>query len=80
MNPDNGARIRSGETVMQSDDKRVFDSLLENYVGLGESFVTLVRLLKKTHNPQIRSKLVQELRSLEKKRLELLDQMDNPTK
>lgn len=62
---------------MVDDEKRVFDGLLEEYVGLGESFDTLVRLLKKTPSPEIRSKLIQELRSLETKRLELLDQMDN---
>ena len=62
---------------MVNDEKRVFDGLLEEYVDLGESFDTLVRLLKKTPSPEIRSKLIQELRNLEKKRLELLDQMDS---
>jgi hypothetical protein len=65
---------------MPNDDKRAFDSLLETYVSLGESAGPIVRQLKKIANAELRSKLVQELRSLEKKRLELLDQMDNLAK
>jgi hypothetical protein len=57
--------------------KKAFDGLLETYVSLGESAGPIVRQLKKTANAELRRKLIQELRNLEKKRLELLDQMDN---
>jgi hypothetical protein len=60
--------------------KKAFDGLLETYVSLDESAETIVRHLKKIANADGRSKLVRELRSLDKKRLELLDQMDNLTK
>jgi di/tripeptidase len=57
--------------------KKAFYELLETYLSLGNSTETTVRFLKKTPNVETRSKLVAELRSLDKKRLELLDQMDN---
>jgi hypothetical protein len=57
--------------------RRAFDGLLETYVSLDESAETIVRQLKKIANADTRSKLVRELRNLEKKRLELLDEMDN---
>ena len=60
--------------------QKAFDGLLETYVSLDESAETIIRQLKKTANADIRSKLVQELRSLDWKRLELLDQMDNLAK
>jgi hypothetical protein len=60
--------------------KKEFNGLLETYVSLDESAETLVRQLKKIANADGRSKLVRELRNLEKKRLELLDQMDNLAK
>ena len=56
--------------------KKAFDDLLKIYFSLGVNGGTIVRKLKKTPNPDTRSKLVAELRSLDKKRLELLDQMD----
>jgi hypothetical protein len=59
--------------------KKAFDGLLETYVSLAESAGTIVRMLKKTPT-DMRHKLTAELRNLEKKRLELLDQMDNLTK
>jgi hypothetical protein len=58
----------------------MFDGLLETYVSLGESAGPIVRQLKKTANAELRIKLVKELRSLEKQRLELLDQMDSLAK
>ena len=61
---------------MPNDEyKKAFVGLLESYVSLDESAETIVRQLKKTPNPDIRGKLVRELRNCEKKRLELLDQM-----
>jgi len=60
--------------------KKAFNGLLETYHSLGESTVTIVRNLMRTSDPDARSKLVQELRSLDRKRLELLDQMDGLAK
>ena len=60
--------------------KKAFDGLLNTYVSLDESAGTIVRNLMRSSNPDARSKLVRELRNLEKKRLELLDQMDNLAK
>ena len=57
--------------------KKAFDGLLETYVSLDESAKTIVRQLKKTPKPESRSKIIAELRNLEERRLELLDQMDD---
>ena len=66
---------------MPNDEyKKAFDGLLVTYVSLDDSAETLVRQLMRTPNTEIRSKLVQELRNLDKKRLELLDEMDNLAK
>jgi hypothetical protein len=63
---------------MASDGhKKTYDSLLKTYLSLGDSAGTIGRKLRKTPHADTRRKLVQELRSLDKKRLELLDQMDN---
>jgi len=60
--------------------KRAFDDLLETYIYLGGSAEMIVRNLSKTPNVETRSKLIAELRSLDKKRLDLLDQMDDLAK
>jgi hypothetical protein len=60
--------------------KRAFDDLLETYIYLGGSAEMIVRNLKKTSNVETRSKLIAELRSLDKKRLEILEQMDDLAK
>jgi hypothetical protein len=60
--------------------KKVFDGLLETYVSLDESAETIIRQLRKTPKPESRSKIIAELRSLEMRWLELLDQMDNLAK
>ena len=60
--------------------KKAFDGLLNTYVSLDESAGTIVLQLKKTSKPESRSKIIAELRNLEKKRLELLDQMDGLSK
>jgi len=66
---------------MANDEyEKAFDGLLETYWSLSESAGTIVRNLKKTPDADIRRKLTQELRSLDKQRAELLDQMDNPAK
>ena len=58
-------------------NKKVFNGLLESYLSLGDNAEIIVRSLKKIPKPESRSKIIAELRSLDKKRLELLDQMDN---
>jgi hypothetical protein len=65
---------------MPNDDKRTFEILLDDYAALDESADTVVRQLRKISNPDNRRKIINELRNLEKKRLELLDQMDNLAK
>ena len=65
---------------MANGGKIAFNGLLETYHSLGESTGTIVRNLMGSSNPDARSKLVRELRNLEKKRLELLDQLDGLAK
>jgi hypothetical protein len=77
---DSASRIRHGGrglNVANDGYKKAFDDLAETYVSLNDSAETIIRQLKKTVNAELRSKLVRELRNLEMKRLELLDQMDN---
>ena len=63
---------------MANDEyKKAFDDLFETYLSLSESAGTIVRNMKKTPKADVRSKLVQELRNLDKKRLELLERMDD---
>ncbi len=56
--------------------KKAFDGLLKPYLPFDESAETIVRQLKKTPKPESRSKIVAELQNFEKRRLELLDQME----
>jgi hypothetical protein len=56
--------------------KRAFDGFLEHYLSLDEGAEIIVRQLKKTPKTESRSKITAELRILERRRLELLDQMD----
>ena len=60
-----------------ANSKEVFNELMENFVGLDESASTIVRQLRKISSPASRRKIINELRNLENKRLELLDQMDD---
>jgi hypothetical protein len=60
--------------------KKALESLLETYVSLGDSADTVVRFLKKKANVETRSKLIAELRSLDQKCLEILDQLDGLAK
>ena len=60
--------------------KKAFDGLLETYHSLDDSAETIIRQLRKTPKPESRTKIIAELRSLNRKRLELLDQMDNLAK
>jgi hypothetical protein len=71
------SRVLSKFSGVKSGPEEAFDGLLKTYVSLDESAGTIVRMLKKTPNADTRSKLIQELRNLEKKRLELLDQLDS---
>ena len=65
---------------MVNDEKKVFDGLLEDYAALDESADTVVRQLRKISNSDGRRKIVKELRNLENRRLEFLDQMDGLAK
>jgi len=68
-------------TKMATDGhKLVFDDFLKTYLSLGDSAGTIVCKLRKTPNADTRRNLVRELRSLDRKRLELLDQIDDLTK
>jgi hypothetical protein len=62
---------------MANDSKKVFDGLLEDYVGLDENADIIVRQLRKISNPDSRRKIIRELRNLENRRLEFLGQMDD---
>jgi|HubBroStandDraft_6_1064221.scaffolds.fasta_scaffold410886_1 hypothetical protein len=62
---------------MSNDDKRAFETLLEDYAALDESAETIVRQLRKITNPDNRRRIVVELQSLESRRVEILDQMHN---
>jgi hypothetical protein len=65
---------------MVNDEKKVFDGVLDDYVGLGESADVVVRQLRKISNSDGRRKIIAELRRLEKRRVDFLDQMDNLAK
>ena len=56
------------------------DRLSQTYLSLGDDAATIVRKLRKIPNAGTRSKLIGELRNLDKKRLDLLDQIDDLTK
>jgi hypothetical protein len=62
---------------MKNDQlKKEIDGLLQTYLDLGDNAVIIVRQLKKTSNADFRRKLIGELRNADKKRSELLDQID----
>jgi hypothetical protein len=63
--------------MANEENRKVFDSLLETYVSLDESAETIVRQLRKTPKPESRGRIIGELRNIEKRRLELLERMDN---
>jgi len=56
--------------------KKEIDGLLQTYVDLGDNAPVIVRQLKKPRNASVRGKLIRELRNLDKKRTELLNQID----
>jgi hypothetical protein len=53
-----------------------FDKALQRYLDLGEGAAVIVREMKKTPNPEVRRKLTHELRNADKKRTEILNQID----
>jgi hypothetical protein len=65
----------SGDTITVSKIVRDFDGLLQSYLSLADNR-TIVRKLQKTTDADTRSKLVAELRILDRQRLDLLEQMD----
>jgi CHASE3 domain sensor protein len=78
--PSGSANICPGEIIVTNDSKKVFDGLLEDYTALDESADIIVRQLRKISNPDSRRKIIKELRNLEDRRLEFLDQMDDLAK
>lgn len=66
--------------MMNDGYKKAFDGLLEDYAALDESADIIIRQLRKISNPDNRRKIIKELRNLENRRLELLDQMDGLAK
>jgi hypothetical protein len=65
------------EEFMRNNDDKATDGLLTTYLSLANDGGTIVRRLRKTPRTDARSKLVVELRSLDRKRMELLDQLDD---
>ena len=56
--------------------KKEFEEALQSYLNLGESAAIVVREMKKTPNPKVCRKLTHELRNADKKRIEILNQID----
>ena len=65
------------EEFMRNNNDKAMDGLLTTYLSLANDAGTIVRRLRKTPRADARSKLVVELRSLDRKRMELLDQLDD---
>ena len=62
---------------MTSDEiRKELNRIWRTYVSLGNDTATIVGKMKKTPNADLRSKLSKELRSLDKKRSDHVDQMD----
>ena len=53
--------------------------LSNNYLAFEDNAVVLVRQLKKTIKADVRNKLIGELRNIEKKRLDLLKEIEDLT-
>ena len=62
--------------MMNDQLENEFDEALQRYLDLGESAAIIVREMKKTSNPAGRRKLSYELRNADKKRIEILNQID----
>lgn len=56
--------------------KKEIDGRLQAYLDLGDNAAIIVRGLKRTPNADVRGKLIGELRNTDKKRIELLNQID----
>jgi hypothetical protein len=70
----------SGRNGMANDTiKSSRDTRLRNYLDLAEDEAIIVRELKKATSPDARRKMLTELRNLNEKRNELLDQIGNAT-
>ena len=59
---------------------KTIDGLWEAYLSLAPHAETIVRKVRKTSSADIRTKLIAELRSLDRKRLDLLGQIDDMAK
>jgi len=63
---------------MRNDQlKTKLDGLSNDYLALEDNAAVIVRQLKKTPRADIRSKLIGELRNIDKKRIEILNQIDD---
>lgn len=68
------------ESMKKDAYTKTVDGLWLSYISLGPHAETIVRRVRRTSNADARSKLIAELRSLDRKRLELLDQIDGVAK
>jgi hypothetical protein len=59
-----------------NDKRSARKRICKRYLDLGESAAIIVREMKKTPNPEVRRKLTHELRNADKKRIEILNQID----
>lgn len=56
--------------------KKEIDGLLQTYLDLGDNAPIIIRRLQRPRNAGVRGRLIRELSSLDKKRTELLNQID----
>jgi hypothetical protein len=63
--------------MTNNEYKGTIDALWEDYLSLSPHAETLVRTARRLPTASNRSKLIAELRNLDRKRLELLDQIDD---
>lgn len=64
------------DPMTRDEIKKDLDQVWRDYLSLGNDTATIVRRMKKSSNTDLRSKLSKELRSLDRKRSELVDEMD----
>jgi hypothetical protein len=69
------AKVIGRNRMTNGEYKKAIDPLLRDYFSLVDKAAPIHRKLKQEPNADARSKLIAELRSIDKKGLELLDQM-----
>jgi hypothetical protein len=70
----------TGRTMTNGQLKREIGGLFQTYLDLGGNAAILVRQMKKTPSVGLRNKLIGELRNIDKKRMDLLNQIDDLSK